>query len=130
MVLPAPGYLAAAGSALAGPAAIDAARASTAALAAILRAEIQSLAGQGVPYVALGNPLYPPLLTVAGRERLAGDIDVDAVLQLLVQADRSAVTALEVPENFRVGLDLMSASTCSARRALTPAPGGQDIGDL
>jgi methionine synthase II (cobalamin-independent) len=107
VVLPSPGYLAAVGSALADPAAIDVAEATAHALAAILRAEIEALAGQGVAYVALGNPLYPPLLTVAGRERLAGDIDTDAVLQLLVEADRAAVAALEgVPGNFRVGLDL------------------------
>jgi methionine synthase II (cobalamin-independent) len=107
VVLPSPGYLAAVGSALADPAAIDAAGESAQALAAILRAEIEALAGQGVAYVALGNPLYPPLLTVAGRERLAGDIDVDAVLKLLVEADRAALTALgEVPGTFRVGLDL------------------------
>jgi methionine synthase II (cobalamin-independent) len=106
VALPSPGYLAAVGSALADAAAIDAATASAEALAAILRSEIEALAGQGVAYVALGNPLYPPLLTVAGRERLAGDIDVDAILNFLVEADRSAVTALDVPENFRVGLDL------------------------
>jgi methionine synthase II (cobalamin-independent) len=107
VVLPSPGYLAAAGSALADAAAIDAASASAHALAAIIRAEIQALAGQGVAYVALGNPLYPPLLTVAGRDRLANDIDVDAVLRLLVETDRAALTGLEeVPENFRVGLDL------------------------
>ena len=80
VVLPSPGYLAAVGSALADREAIDAADASAQALAAILRAEIEALASQGVAYVALGNPLYPPLLTVAGRERLAGDVDVDAVL--------------------------------------------------
>jgi methionine synthase II (cobalamin-independent) len=107
VVLPSPGYLAAVGSALADRAAIDAAGASAQALAAILRAEIEALAGQGVAYVALGNPLYPALITVAGRERLAGDVDVDAVLKLLVEADRAAITKLEgVPENFRVGLDL------------------------
>jgi methionine synthase II (cobalamin-independent) len=107
VVLPSPGYLAAVGSALADPAAIDAAEASAHALAAIIRAEIQALAGQGVAYVALGNPLYPPLLTVAGRDRLASDLDVDAVLRLLVQADRAAVAELgEVSEDFRVGLDL------------------------
>jgi methionine synthase II (cobalamin-independent) len=107
VVLPSPGYLAAVGSALADPEAIDAARASAHALAAIIRAEIRALAGQGVAYVALGNPLYPPLLTVAGRERLANHVDVDAVLNLLVEADRAAVTELEeIPENFRVGLDL------------------------
>jgi methionine synthase II (cobalamin-independent) len=107
VVLPSPGHLAAVGSALTDPAAIDAASASAHALAAILRAEIQALAGQGVAYVALGNPLYPPLLTVAGRERLASDIDAHAVLRLLVDADRAAVAGLEeVPDNFRVGLDL------------------------
>ena len=107
VVLPSPGYLAAVGSALADSAAIDAASASAHAMAAIIRTEIQALAGQGVAYVALGNPLYPPLLTVAGRERLANDIDVDAVLRLLVETDRAAVTEFEeVPEHFRVGLDL------------------------
>jgi methionine synthase II (cobalamin-independent) len=122
VVLPSPGYLAAIGSALADPAAIDAVRASAEALAAIVRAEIQALAGQGVAYVALGNPLYPPLLTVAGRERLAGDIDVDAVLRLLMEADRSAVTALEAPENFRVGLDLTdSGAVPTTERGYHPA---------
>lgn len=120
--LPSPGYLAAVGSALADPAAIDAASASAQALAAILHAEIQALAGQGVVYVALGNPLYPPLLTVSGRERLASDIDVDAVLRLLVEADRSAVTALDVPENFRVGLDLTdSGPVPTTQRGYHPA---------
>jgi methionine synthase II (cobalamin-independent) len=123
VVLPSPGYLAAVGSALADPAAIDAARASAQALAAILRAEIEALAGQGVAYVALGNPLYPPLLTVAGRERLAGDVDVDAVLKLLVEADRAAVAGLEgVPENFRVGLDLTdSGPVPTTERGYHPA---------
>jgi len=122
VVLPSPGYLAAVGSALSDAAAIDAAGASAAALAAILRAEIQGLARQGVAYVALGNPLYPPLLTVAGRDRLAGDIDVDAVLALLVEADRAAVTALDVPENFRVGLDLTGTGPAPAtERGYHPA---------
>jgi len=123
VVLPSPGYLATVGSALADRAAIDAARVSAQALAAILRAEIEALAGQGVAYVALGNPLYPPLLTVAGRERLAGDVDVDAVLKLLVEADRAAVTELdEVPENFRVGLDLTdSGPVPTTERGYDPA---------
>jgi len=60
--LPSPGYLAAAGSALAAPAEVDAARDRGLALAALLRAEIEALAAEGVAYVALGNPLYPPLL--------------------------------------------------------------------
>ena len=123
VVLPSPGYLAAVGSALADPAAIDAASVSAHALAAILRAEIEALAGQGVAYVALGNPLYAPLLTVAGRDRLASDIDVDAVLRLLVEADRAAVAELEnVPENFRVGLDLTgSGAVPTTERGYHPA---------
>lgn len=107
VALPAPGYLAAVGSALADSAAIDAVRARGEALAAILRAEIEALAGQGVAYVALGNPLYAPLLTVAGRERLAGKLDVEAALGAMIEVDRAAVADLHgVPETFRVGLDL------------------------
>ncbi len=59
-----------------------------------------------VVYVALGNPLYVPLITAEGRERLAASIDVDAALGCLVDIDRSMAAALDVPEHFRVGLDL------------------------
>lgn len=106
VALPSPGYLAALGSSLADAASVDAVRTRGEALAAILRQEIQALAADGVAYVALGNPLYAPLLTVAGRERLAADIDTSAALGAMVAVDRVAVTGLEVPENFRVGLDL------------------------
>jgi 5-methyltetrahydropteroyltriglutamate--homocysteine methyltransferase len=58
--LPSPGYLAAAGSALAGSAEVDAVRDRGLALAALLHAEIEALAADGVAYVALGNPLYWP----------------------------------------------------------------------
>lgn len=110
VTLPSPGYLAAVGSALAGPAALDAVRGSGAALAAILRAEISALAADGVAYVALGNPLYPPLLTVAGRATLAAaGVDVSAVLAALIEADRAAVAGLDVPAGFRAGLDLTDA---------------------
>ena len=40
------------------------------------------------------------------RFRLAGGLDVDAVLGCLVAADRAVFAGLEVPENFRLGLDL------------------------
>ncbi len=110
VALPSPGYLAAVGSALDGPAAADAIRTAGAALAAILHAEIEALAADGVAYVALGNPLYPVLLTVEGRERLLAvlpsDVSADAVLAAMIEADRAAVTGLRVPEDFRVGLDL------------------------
>jgi 5-methyltetrahydropteroyltriglutamate--homocysteine methyltransferase len=106
VALPSPGYLAVVGSALADSAAVDEASRQGQALAAILRAEIEALAGQGVAYVALANPLYAPLLTVDGRARLAADIDVDAVLSCLMEVDRSVFAGLDVPAEFRVGLDL------------------------
>ncbi len=110
VALPSPGYLAAAGSSLAGSGAIDEVRAHGAALAAILRSEIEALAADGVAYVALGNPLYVPLLTVAGRGALAGSgVDADAVLAAMAEADRAAVGGLAVPAEFRVGLDLTDA---------------------
>ena len=110
VALPSPGYLAAVGSALDGPAAVDAIRGAGAALAAILHAEIEALAAEGVAYVALGNPLYPVLLTVEGRERLRAvlpdSVDADAVLAAVIEPDRAAVSGLTAQQNFRVGLDL------------------------
>jgi len=121
--LPSPGYLAAVGSALGSSADLDAARARGAALAAVLHAEIEALAADGVAYVALGNPLYPPLLTVAGRERLgAVGLDVDAVLGALLEADRAAVAGLTVPDTFRVGLDLTDSGPLpTTERGYDPA---------
>ena len=87
-------------------AAVDEARTRGEALAAILRAEIEALARDGVVYVALGNPLYTPLLTMAGRARLAGVIDVGAVLAAWWRPTGAVVRGLDVPEHFRVGLDL------------------------
>jgi 5-methyltetrahydropteroyltriglutamate--homocysteine methyltransferase len=117
VALPSPGYLAAVGSSLGdtapgdtaadNTAAIDAVRAHGAAFAAILRDEIAALSADGAMYVALGNPLYVPLLTVAGRAALTtAGIDPDAVLAALVEADRAVFGGLSVPEDFRVGLDL------------------------
>jgi 5-methyltetrahydropteroyltriglutamate--homocysteine methyltransferase len=107
VTLPSAGYLAAIGSALDGPAAIDAVAASGAALASILRAEIEALAAEGVSYVALVNPLYAPLLTIAGRAGLAAaGIDADPVLAALLAADNATVTGLSVPAQFRAGLIL------------------------
>jgi 5-methyltetrahydropteroyltriglutamate--homocysteine methyltransferase len=121
--LPSPGYLAAAGSALAGPAEVDMARDRGLALAALLHAEIEALAADGVAYVALGNPLYPPLLTVAGRERLtAAGLDADAVLAALLDADRAAVADLTVPDHFRTGLDLTDSGPLpTTERGYDPA---------
>jgi 5-methyltetrahydropteroyltriglutamate--homocysteine methyltransferase len=110
VALPSPGYLAAAGSALASAADVDAVRAAGAALASILRDEIAALAADGVLYVALENPLYVPLLTVDGRAAAtAAGIDVPAVLTALIEADRAVFAGLEVHPEFRVGLDLTDA---------------------
>lgn len=107
VTLPSPGYLAGAGSALASAADLDAVRAAGAALAAILRDEIAALAADGVVYVALENPLYAPLLTVDGRAAAAAaDVDVPAALAALIEADRAVFAGLDVPADFRVGLDL------------------------
>jgi 5-methyltetrahydropteroyltriglutamate--homocysteine methyltransferase len=107
VTLPSPGYLAAAASALASTADLDAVRAAGAALAGILRAEIAGLAADGVMYVALENPLYAPLLTVDGRAAAAAaGVDVPAALAALIEADRAVFADLDVPADFRVGLDL------------------------
>jgi methionine synthase II (cobalamin-independent) len=98
VTLPSPGYLAALGAST-----VDTIRVHGEALAAIVRAEVEALAGDGVAYVALGNPLYAPLLTVDGREQIA---DPDAVLAAMTDADRAVFAGLIVPEDFRVGLDL------------------------
>jgi methionine synthase II (cobalamin-independent) len=115
VTLPSPGYLAAAGSALSSAADLDAARAAGAALAAILRDEIAGLAGDGVLYVALENPLYAPLLTVDGRAAaLAAGVDVPTALGALIEADRAVFTGLDVPAEFRVGLDLTDSGPLPA----------------
>jgi methionine synthase II (cobalamin-independent) len=107
VTLPSPGYLAAAGSALSSAADLDAAGAAGAKLAGILRDEIAALAADGVLYVALENPLYVPLLTVDGRAAAtAAGVDVDGALSVLLAADRAVFDGLEVPADFRVGLDL------------------------
>ena len=100
VTLPSPGYLALLSDPTGDPATV--ARVGEE-LAAILRAETTALAAQGVAYVALGNPLLAPLLTVDGRAQIK---DADALLEAVLAADRSAVSGLEAPAHFRVGLDL------------------------
>lgn len=110
VTLPSPGYLAASASSLSTTADLDAVQAAGAALAAILRDEIGALAADGVRYVALENPLYPPLLTLDGRAAAtAAGVDVPAALAVLTEADRAVFARLDVPAEFRVGLDLTDA---------------------
>ena len=103
VTLPSAGYLAAVG----GTGDLGTVQASGTALAAILKAEVEALAAEGVAYVALANPLYVPLLTTEGRAALAGaGLDPDAVLAALIAADQATFTGLGVPAEFRIGLDL------------------------
>ncbi len=106
VTLPSAGYLAAAGSALTA-ADLDGVKAAGAALATLLAAEINALAADGVLYVALENPLYPPLLTADGRAAAAAaGVDVAGALAAITEADRAVFAGLDVPADFRVGLDL------------------------
>ncbi|MFI5896504.1 hypothetical protein ACIA5D_41035 [Actinoplanes sp. NPDC051513] len=100
VTLPSPGHLALLSDPSADPATV--ARVGEQ-LAAIIRAEVAALAAQGVAYVALGNPLLVPLLTVDGRAQVK---DADALLDAVVSADRAALSGLDAPQQFRVGLDL------------------------
>lgn len=115
VTLPSPGYLAAAGSPLASASDVDTVAAHGSMLASVIRSEIAALAADGVAYVSLENPLYPPLLTVAGRASLASaGVDADAVLRALVEADRAVFAGLSAPEDFRVGLDLTDSGPLPA----------------
>jgi len=99
--LPAPGFVAEL---------CDAAEPDAEALAAIVHDEIEALARDGVAYVQLHNPLTGILLTRAGRDRatLLG-LDPDALLARMRAADAKAIEALDVPEDFRVALDLTTS---------------------
>jgi len=100
--LPAPGFVAA----LAGSADAE--------LAAIAGTEIAAIAADGVRYVQLHNPLYAFLLTVEGRARAAAlDIDADATVARMLETDDAAVSGLDVPPEFRVGLDITTTAAVS-----------------
>ncbi|HTY72636.1 MAG TPA: methionine synthase [Actinomycetes bacterium] len=106
VTLPSPGYLAVAGG-TADSSSLAAAEQVGPALAGIIRQEAAALAAQGVVYVPLANPLYAPLLTVAGRHQLrAAGLDVDAALELMARVDDAVFDGLDVPDDFRLGLDL------------------------
>jgi methionine synthase II (cobalamin-independent) len=115
--LPSPGYLAAVGSALAGPESVEAIRAAGAALAAILHAEIEALAAEGVAYVALGNPLYPPLPTTSrGYDPIAVETLLDSTPfhRLCVDFPADPVTRLPlelVKPGLVISLGVIDVST-------------------
>jgi 5-methyltetrahydropteroyltriglutamate--homocysteine methyltransferase len=108
VALPSPGYLAELTAAPgARPVAVEAAGS---ALARIVRDEIAAVAADGVRYVLLTNPAYGFLLSAAGRSR-AGEFGLDPafVVARMVEADSQVLAGLEVPGEFRVGLDLTTA---------------------
>ncbi|HTJ67805.1 MAG TPA: hypothetical protein VL551_09780 [Actinospica sp.] len=99
--LPAPGFVAT----LSGANEADAA-----ALAAIVHDEIEALAKTGIAYVQLHNPLTAILLTRAGREQAQSlHLEPDALLARMRAVDTAAIEHLDVPENFRVALDLTTS---------------------
>jgi 5-methyltetrahydropteroyltriglutamate--homocysteine methyltransferase len=86
--------------------------ADAAALAAIVHDELEALAKDGVAYVQLHNPLAAILLTTAGRDHArALGLEPDAILARTRATDAKAIDVLDVPETFRVGLDLTTAGT-------------------
>jgi 5-methyltetrahydropteroyltriglutamate--homocysteine methyltransferase len=101
IALPSPGFLTA----------LTTAPGQSAGFAEFLRAEILALAAAGVDYVLLRNPALAFLLVAEGRamaEKLG--IDPARTTAEIVETETAAVANLDVPENFRVGLDLTSAS--------------------
>lgn len=105
VVLPAPGYLALGCFDAAGPYATPAELGE--ALAAVVRAEIEALVGEGLSYLQLSDTGYGALLDVTERARLRErGTDPDELLSLKLAADTAALEGLELPENARVGLRL------------------------
>lgn len=106
IALPSPGFLTA----------LTAAPGQPAGFAEILRAEIIALAADGVDYVLLRNPALAFLLVAEGRataEKLGIDVDKTIATILETETETAAIAGLDVPENFRVGLDLTSAGKAS-----------------
>ena len=106
LALPSPGFL----SALVGDAQAPGPSAAVAALVDIIKAEVTALAADGILYVLLRNPALGFLLTDDGRGNASSlGMDADKTVAMMVDADNAAVAGLELPENFRVGLDLTTA---------------------
>ncbi|MFJ7213053.1 hypothetical protein [Amycolatopsis sp. NPDC098790] len=110
IALPSPGYVAAGSGETA---AVE--------LAAIVRDEVAALAAEGIAYVQLHDPVLPFVLTVSGRERArALGLDPDALLDLLLTADAAVLAGLEVPADFRIGLDLTTSGSADVSGGYDP----------
>jgi 5-methyltetrahydropteroyltriglutamate--homocysteine methyltransferase len=77
-------------------------------VAAITRAEIEALIGEGVQYVQLDNPGYGAFLGAHGRER-AGS----AAFQRMVDTDRAAVEGVRRPAGVTIGLHVCRGNQSS-----------------
>ena len=115
IALPSPGYIAALGAPDA--AAVGETDTKDAELAAIIRDEIAALAAQGVEYVQLHDPVIGFLLTTAGRERSGAlGIDPRVLLDRVLAADAAVTSGLDVPAEFRVGLDITTGGAPETRQ--------------
>lgn len=90
-------------------------------LAAIVHNEIEAVARDGVAYVQLHNPLAGILLTRAGRDRAKElGLEPDAIQARMRAVDAKAIEALDVPQDFRVGLDLTTSGAGYDRQGYDP----------
>jgi 5-methyltetrahydropteroyltriglutamate--homocysteine methyltransferase len=105
LVLPAPGYLALGCFDAAGPY-TDVAELG-AALASVVRAEIEALVAGGLRYLLLADVGYAALLDVAERARLREHgSDPDELLATKLAVDTAALADLDLPEDVRIGIHL------------------------
>jgi 5-methyltetrahydropteroyltriglutamate--homocysteine methyltransferase len=77
-------------------------------VAAITRAEIEALIGEGVQYVQLDNPGYGAFLGAHGRERAGG-----AAFERMVDTDRAAVEGVRRPAGVTIGLHVCRGNQSS-----------------
>ena len=76
-------------------------------VAAITRAEIEALIGEGVQYVQLDNPGYGAFLAAHGREQDS------AAFERMVDTDRAAVEGVRRPAGVTIGLHVCRGNQSS-----------------
>jgi 5-methyltetrahydropteroyltriglutamate--homocysteine methyltransferase len=79
-------------------------------VAAITRAEIEALIGEGVRYVQLDNPGYGAFLGAHGQARGAAG---QAAFELMVDTDRAAVEGVHRPAGVTIGLHVCRGNQSS-----------------
>jgi 5-methyltetrahydropteroyltriglutamate--homocysteine methyltransferase len=81
-------------------------------VAAITRAEVEALIGEGVKYVQLDNPGYGAFLGSHGRERASGP-GAQAAFDLMVDTDWAAVEGVRRPAGVSIGLHVCRGNQSS-----------------